>query len=832
MEIYFMESEQGNNNNSGVVNEKKRLTLGLNKSINIDINKVGMLPKRAGSFTVSRDSKGDFSSSASDNEQERERIRRVLALKRAKEQKAKQELAQQKAKQFVNKEETTAAGAGDTQGDIQDDKKNVDSESTLAREKHVAVKPAGNKKQFDDKKTDPASKKKAVVNKRNISFEEEVSRKGKSPTKKKKTEDKYDIRKLKQVSVSSVDDFDERITVKSLSSEKRRREKIKRQNSAFVAPTNQQIVDKKKATEIVIHDQITVKELANKMSVRSAELMRELNKLGISGLDKSHPLDSDIAEIIVYEMGYKSKLSHESSVEDVLLQDINELDLVARAPVITIMGHVDHGKTSLLDYFRNSDIVRGEAGGITQHIGAYKVQLAKDFYATFLDTPGHEAFTAMRMRGAKVTDIAIIVIAADDGIMDQTIESIHHAKAAGVQIMIVINKIDKPDADPQGIVNALLSHEVVSEKLGGDVIIDYVSVKNKTGLDSLKKNIMLQAEYLELKASEKVDASGVVIESHLDKKVGVITNLLIQQGSIKIGDFIIAGNAIGKIRRIRNDRGNVIKEAGISMPVEVIGLDKAPMSGEKFHYVKNEKIGKNIVSYRMKVAKAKEEEKQSLQLQNSFLFNLSAKGKQKEFKVIVKADVSGSTEAIVDNLKNLPSDEVKVKIIHSGVGGITDNDVTLSKSSDAMILGFNVRANESTTNLAEKEGVKIMYYSVIYKLIGDVKDIMSGMLPPKIQEHHIGKAVIREVYNVSKVGKVAGCLVTEGLIKRGCGVRLLRNNTVIHNSGKLKTLKRFDNDVDSVRKNYECGMAFENYNDIQKEDVIEFFEVKEVKRSL
>jgi translation initiation factor IF-2 len=543
-------------------------------------------------------------------------------------------------------------------------------------------------------------------------------------------------------------------------------------------------------------------------------------------------IDADTAELIVTEFGHKLKRVTEGDVENVLkITDDNEdpASLKPRAPVVTIMGHVDHGKTSLLDALRKTDVAAGEAGGITQHIGAYQVMLGKDEKITFLDTPGHEAFTAMRARGAKVTDIVVLVVAADDGIMEQTKEAISHAKAAKVPIIVAVNKIDKPGADANRVKTELMTYELVPEEFGGDVIVVPVSAKTGEGLDKLQEAILLQAEVLELKANPERMAAGAVIEAKIDRGRGVMATLLVQKGTLKVGDIVVAGSTYGKVRALVDDKGRTIESAGPSLPVEILGLTEAPEAGDEFAVVENEKTARDITEYR---AQRNRTAQNLLGVKSvDSLFAASAGTKAKELPVIIKSDVQGSAEAIAQSVQKFSGDEVAVRVLHSGVGAITESDVTLANATNALIIGFNVRATSQARDLAAREKVNIRYYSIIYEVVEDIKAALSGMLSPTLKENFLGYAEIREVFNLSKSGKVAGCMVTEGVVKRGAKVRLLRDNVVIHN-GSLKTLKRFKDDVKEVSNGMECGMAFENYDDMRKGDMIEAYEVEEVARTV
>ncbi|MBB5700378.1 translation initiation factor IF-2 [Ochrobactrum daejeonense] len=610
---------------------------------------------------------------------------------------------------------------------------------------------------------------------------------------------------------------------RSLSAMRRRQEKFKR--------SQMQETREKISREVVIPETITLQELAQRMTERSVDIIKYLMKQG-QMMKPGDVIDADTAQLIAEEFGHTVKRVAESDVEEGIFDVAdNEAALVSRPPVVTIMGHVDHGKTSLLDAIRHANVVSGEAGGITQHIGAYQVE-QKGQKITFIDTPGHAAFTAMRARGAQATDIAILVVAADDSVMPQTIESINHAKAAGVPIIVAINKIDKPAADPQKVRTALLQHEVFVESMGGEVLDVEVSAKNNINLDKLLDAILLQSEMLDLRADPDRTAEGVVIEAQLDRGRGSVATVLVQKGTLNPGDILVAGSEWGRVRALVNDRGEHVKEAGPAMPVEILGLQGTPQAGDRFAVVANEAKAREIAEYRQRLARDKAVARQSgargslEQMMNQ----LTVSG-TKEFPLVIKGDVQGSIEAITNALDKLGTDEVRARIVHSGAGGITESDVSLAEASNAAIIGFNVRANKQARDSAEQQGIEIRYYNIIYDLIDDVKAAMSGLLSPERRETFLGNAEILEVFNITKVGKVAGCRVTEGKVERGAGVRLIRDNVVIH-EGKLKTLKRFKDEVAEVPSGQECGMAFENYDDIRAGDIIEAFRVEHVSRTL
>ena len=542
-------------------------------------------------------------------------------------------------------------------------------------------------------------------------------------------------------------------------------------------------------------------------------------------------IDADTAQLITEEFGHTVRRVSEADVEEGFIGDDDEAtDLEPRAPIVTIMGHVDHGKTSLLDAVRAANVVASEAGGITQHIGAYQVTVPSGQRVTFIDTPGHEAFTAMRARGAKVTDIVILVVAADDGVKPQTIEAINHAKAAEVPLIVAINKIDKPGADPSKVRTELLSHEIVVESMGGDTLEIEVSALKRTNLDKLLEAIVLQSEVLELTANPSRPAEGVIVEAKLERGRGPVGTALIQRGTLKLGDIVVAGSAWGRVRALINDVGEQVKEAGPSVPAEVLGFDSAPEAGDQFAVVENEARAREITDYRERERRkrlAVAGQRGSLE---QMMNQLQETGVQ-EFPLLIKGDVQGSVEAISAALAKLGTDEVRARVVHAGVGGITESDVSLASTSGAVLLAFNVRANSQAREHADRDGVEIRQYAVIYDLVDDIKQAMSGLLSPTVRETFLGNAEILEVFNISKVGKVAGCRVTEGKVERGAHVRLIRDNVVVH-EGKLSTLKRFKDEVKEVVSGQECGMAFEGYQDMRQGDVIECFEVEHVQRTL
>jgi translation initiation factor IF-2 len=585
--------------------------------------------------------------------------------------------------------------------------------------------------------------------------------------------------------------------------------------------------------EVIVPEVINIQELANRMSERAVDVIRLLMKQG--AMHKiTDVIDADTAQLIAEEMGHTVKRVAAADVEEGLFDTVDDsTDTEPRSPVVTVMGHVDHGKTSLLDALRHANVVSGEAGGITQHIGAYQVTSPESGKKiTFIDTPGHAAFTAMRARGAKVTDIVILVVAADDGVMPQTVEAIHHAKAAKVPMIVAINKIDKPDARPERVRTELLQHEVQVESLGGDVVDVEVSAKNKTNLDKLLEMIALQAELLDLKTNAARPAEGTVIEAKLDRGRGPVATVLVQRGTLRVGDIVVAGAEMGRVRALISDQGETIDEAGPSVPVEVLGFNGPPEAGDRLAVVENEARARQVTSYR--AHQKRENAAASISGMRGSLEQMMSQLKtsgRKDFPLIVKADVQGSLEAILGSLEKLGTEEVAARILHAGVGGISESDVTLAEGFNAAIIGFNVRAHKEAAAAAKRNGIEIRYYNIIYDLVDDVKKAMSGLLAPTLRETMLGNALILEVFNISKVGKVAGCRVTDGTVERGANVRLIRDNVVVH-EGKLSTLKRFKDEVKEVQSGQECGMAFENYGDMRVGDVIECYRVETIQRSL
>ena len=617
---------------------------------------------------------------------------------------------------------------------------------------------------------------------------------------------------------AALDENDRSERGRSLAAVKRARE---RERQKQLATPSEKVL-----REVTIPETITVQELANRMAERATDVIKTLMKMDVMATI-NQVIDADTAELIVAEFGHTAKRVSESDIEIGLggLTD-EEAHLVPRPPVVTVMGHVDHGKTSLLDALRSTDVVSGEAGGITQHIGAYQVTLSTGQKITFIDTPGHEAFTAMRARGAGVTDLVVLVVAADDGIMPQTIEAIRHAKAAKVPIIVAINKIDKPGANVQKVRQELLSHELITEDLGGDVLAVEVSAKMKTNLDKLEEAILLQAEVLDLKSNPDRPAQGAVIEARIERGRGSVATVLVQKGTLRPGDLFVAGSEWGRVRALLDDRGNQVDSAPPAMPVEVLGIQGTPAAGDDFVVVDTEARAREVAAYRQR---REREVKAAAGVRSTLdqMFSKISSGEAKDLPIVIKGDVQGSVEAIASTLEKLGTEAVKVRVLHAAVGAINEADITLAKASNALVIGFNVRTNPQARELARRDGIDIRYYSIIYEVADDIKKALTGMLAPTLKERFLGNAQVREVFTITKVGRVAGCMVTEGMIKRGGKVRLIRDSVVVY-EGALTQLKRFKDDVREVREGYECGVSLENYNDVQKNDVIECFEIEEV----
>ena len=632
-------------------------------------------------------------------------------------------------------------------------------------------------------------------------------------------------RRQGKLTISQALEGDERERMRSLASMRRRQEKLRALQEKQAHQPPQKVI-----RDVVVPETITVQELANRMAERGSEVIKALMKMDTMATI-NQVLDADTAELVVSEFGHRVKRVSAADVE-IGLKGAPDMDatLEARPPVVTIMGHVDHGKTSLLDALRETDVAAHEAGGITQHIGAYQVQLGSGDKITFIDTPGHAAFTEMRSRGADVTDIVVLVVAADDGIKEQTIEAINHAKVAEKPIIVAINKMDRPGADIDRVKQEMLQHELVVEELGGEVLAIAVSAKEKTNLDKLAEAILLQAELLELKANPARSAEGVVIEAKVERGRGSVATVLVQRGTLNLGDIFVTGSEWGRVRALINERGEHVEQAGPAVPIEVLGLNGTPFAGDDFVVVDDEARAREIADFRQDTKRDLNIAAQSRGSLEQMLARIK-EGEARELPVVVKSDVHGSLEAITGSLEKLGNEEVKVRILHAGVGGINESDVTLANATEATIIGFNVRANPQARDMARRDNVDIRYYSIIYEVLDDLKAALSGLLAPQLRETLLGYAEIREVFNITKVGKVAGCMITEGQVKRGAKVRLLRDDVVIHD-GTLKTLRRFKEEVKEVRDGYECGMAFENYQDIQAGDRIECYEVEEVARTL
>jgi len=647
-----------------------------------------------------------------------------------------------------------------------------------------------------------------------------AARKPQAPAPKKVADDRRRAGKIDVL--AAIEGEDDR--VRSLASMRRQRERERRQAELERLRSDQVKV----VREVILPDNITVQELANRMAARTPDVIKALMRMGVMATI-TQSLDADTAELVVAEFGHRVKRVSEDDVELGLVGATDtDTELVARPPVVTIMGHVDHGKTSLLDALRSTDVAAGEAGGITQHIGAYQVELDSGERITFIDTPGHEAFTAMRSRGASVTDIVVLVVAADDGVMPQTIEAIQHAKAAKAPIIVAINKMDKPDANPARVRQELLSYEIVVEEMGGETQDVEVSALKRTGLDKLQEAILLQAEILDLRANPDRPAEGSVIESRLDRGRGPVATVLVQRGTLNQGDIVVAGAEWGRVRAMLDDKGRQLKTAGPSAPVEILGLAGVPTAGEPFVVVENESRAREISEFRQR--KIRDKNAGAVTAARGTLDQMLARiqaGEQKEVAVLIKADVQGSAEAIMATVQKQAHEEVKVRVLLSGVGQITESDIQLAKASSAVIVAFNVRATSQARELAQREGVDIRYYSIIYDVADDIEKLVRGKVAPKAREKFLGYAEIRKVFDITKTGKVAGCMITEGLVKRGAGVRLLRDGVVIH-TGELTQLKRFKDDVREVARGYECGLSFANFNDLKEGDVVECYETEMV----
>ena len=812
-------------------NVKQSFSHGRSKNVVVETKRKRVVVPKAGTSkttiqTSNKEGSKNLPSGITDTEMER----RLKALQAAKAREA-DEVAQREANAKEREQEREQKRL-----EQENKQRELKKAEELANEKAAEVEAA--KKQAEDQAKRAAIEAKTATKSdapQRREFGEQKGPRPASPSSRKKDRDGDERssgrgrgnegRRSGKLTLSQALDGGERSHQKSMAAMKRKQERA-RQKALGQTQEREKIV-----REVQVPEAIIVSELANRMAERSAEVVKSLMKMGMM-VTQNQVIDADTAELIIEEFGHKIVRVSDSDVEDAIteIEDKPE-DLKPRPPVITIMGHVDHGKTSLLDSIRNAKVVAGEAGGITQHIGAYQVKTKDGTILSFLDTPGHAAFTSMRSRGAQVTDIVVLVVAADDSVMPQTIEAINHAKAAEVPMIVAINKCDKPEANPDNVRTELLQHEVIVEAMSGEVQDVEVSAITGQGLDELLEAIALQAEILELKANSKRAAHGAVIEAQLDVGRGPVATVLVQNGTLNQGDIFVVGEQWGKVRALINDKSERVKEAGPSVPVEVLGLNGTPEAGDVLNVVETEAQAREIAEYRENAAK----EKRAAAGAGTSLEQLMAKAKEDEnvteMPILVKADVQGSAEAIVQAMEKIGNEEVRVRVLHYGVGAITDTDVGLAEASGAPVMGFNVRANASARNSANQKGVEIRYYSIIYDLVDDVKAAASGLLSAEIRENFIGYSQIKEVFKVSGVGKVAGCLVTEGVARRSAGVRLLRDDVVIH-EGTLKTLKRFKDEVPEVQSGQECGMAFENYEDIRHNDVIEIFEREEIARKL
>ena len=812
-------------------NVKQSFSHGRSKNVVVETKRKRVVVPKAGVTKTSiqssnKDGGKDLPSGITDTEMER----RLKALQAAKAREAdevaqreasakerEQEREQRRLEQENKQLELKKAEEIETEKEAQEKAAKKQAEEN-AKRAALEAKTAGKadtpqRRDFSDQKTSRLSS--TSSRKKDREGEERSSGRGRND----------EGRRSGKLTLSQALDGGERNHQKSMAAMKRKQERA-RQKAMGQTQEREKIV-----RDVQVPETIIVSELANRMAERSAEVVKALMKMGMM-VTQNQIIDADTAELIIEEFGHKIVRVSASDVEDAIIEiEDKPEDLKSRPPVITIMGHVDHGKTSLLDSIRNAKVVSGEAGGITQHIGAYQVKTKDGTILSFLDTPGHAAFTSMRSRGAQVTDIVVLVVAADDSVMPQTVEAINHAKAAEVPMIVAINKCDKPEANPDNVRTELLQHEVIVEAMSGEVQDVEVSAITGQGIDGLLEAIALQAEILELKANNKRAAHGAVIEAQLDVGRGPVATVLVQNGTLKQSDIFVVGEQWGKVRALINDKNERVKEAGPSVPVEVLGLNGTPEAGDVLNVVETEAQAREISEYRENAAK----EKRAAAGAGTSLEQLMAKAKEDknitEMPILVKADVQGSAEAIVQAMEKIGNEEVKVRVLHYGVGAITDTDVGLAEASGAPVMGFNVRASASARNSANQKGVEIRYYSIIYDLVDDVKAAASGLLSAEIRENFIGYSQIKEVFKVSGVGKVAGCIVTEGVARRSAGVRLLRDDIVIH-EGTLKTLKRFKDEVPEVQSGQECGMAFENYEDIRTNDVIEIFEREEIARKL
>ena len=740
----------------------------------------------------------------------------------------RQKIKEEELKKLREKEEEKRIAEEKAQEEalkVQEEAEKAQQEALIASQNEVENKALNKfkerqKRSFDDDDDDDDVISRHSSNKKPVSKEDVFEQERKKQITKRSFEPQRRSGKVSIHNIGTDDDDDDY----GFGAPRRRFKKKQPKPVVQVAPTEKVI------KEVIIPEIITVQELANRMAEKSAEVIKKLMSLGVMATI-NQPIDADTAQIIVEEFGHKFKRVADSDVEEGLYkEDDTPEQLLPRAPVVTVMGHVDHGKTSLLDALRETNVVAREAGGITQHIGAYQITVPSGDKITFIDTPGHEAFSEMRARGAKVTDIVVLVVAANDGIMPQTIEAIRHAQAAEVPIVVAINKIDLPAADPMKVKTSLLQHGIGVEEMGGECLCAEVSAKKRINIDKLVDAILLQAEVLDLKANPDRKGEGVVVEAKMEKGRGTVVTALVQKGTLKVGDVVIAGKEWGHVRAMFNEHGQKMPEAGPATPVEILGLQGTPSAGDDIIAVADESKAKEITGYRIRKEREAKLVKSAKSAMEQMLDKIKS-GEVKNLPIIIKADVQGSIEAIEGTVSKLSNDEVKVQILHSAVGGISESDVTLAKASNALIIGFNVRANAQARDMARRDGVEIKYYSIIYDVLDDIKKGLEGMLSPELREKLLGYAEIREVYNITGVGKVGGCMITEGLVKRGAKIRLLRDNVVIHD-GAIGQLKRFKEDVKEVKEGFECGISFENYNDIQKGDFIECYEIEEIAAKL
>ncbi len=750
----------------------------------------------------------EFDNKRRQEEEERNVQRQKIKEEELKKQQEKEEeekrLAEEKAKKEAQKVQQEA----------------VNSSQSESENRALNKFKERQKRAFDDDDEDDDNNSRYSNGKKPVTKEDVFEQERKKQITKRSFEPQRRSNKVSIHNISTDDDDDDY----GFGGPRRRFKKKQPKPVVQVAPAEKVI------KEVIIPEIITVQELANRMAEKSAEVIKKLMSLGVMATI-NQPIDADTAQIIVEEFGHKFKRVADSDVEEGLYKkDDTPEQLLPRAPVVTVMGHVDHGKTSLLDALRETNVVSREAGGITQHIGAYQITVPSGDKITFIDTPGHEAFSEMRARGAKVTDIVVLVVAANDGIMPQTIEAIRHAQAAEVPIVVAINKIDLPAADPMKVKTTLLQHGIGVEEMGGECLCAEVSAKKRINIDKLVEAILLQAEMLDLKANPDRNGEGVVVEAKMEKGRGTVVTALVQKGTLKIGDVVIAGKEWGHIRAMFNEHGQKMQEAGPATPVEILGLQGTPSAGDDIIAVADEGKAKEITGYRIRKEREAKLVKSAKSAMEQMLDKIKS-GEVKHLPIIIKADVQGSIEAIEGTVSKLSNDEVKVQILHSAVGGISESDVTLAKASNALIIGFNVRANAQARDMARRDSVEIKYYSIIYDVLDDIKKGLEGMLSPELREKLLGYAEIREVYNITGVGKVGGCMITEGLVKRGAKIRLLRDNVVIHD-GAIGQLKRFKDDVKEVKEGFECGISFENYNDIQKGDFIECYEIEEIAAKL